>query len=275
MGKSGRKRSVPVPVAWRPVKSQRRARQITSVFHQLTHAKENATQQSSADRPEAGVGAERQPDAIDEDVEQDGSEGGSNSETQLLAQKLKQLGGRRVYQAASALATARNTSSAKWIFKSLTALGKRPAGKKRAKKHAAHSNATKVLHSDSIHSGEGGPEQSNKTTQPLVKSGQVPAPKSAEESVQQPETRKPQLLEIGAVNTQLLACQWLDVTPIDLRSQHPKIHQVDFLRFGDPVTTGPCVFLELSSLFLFLLITRRRISRFFPYSSLGVCQCVP
>ena len=36
------------------------------------------------------------------------------------------------------------------------------------------------------------------------------------------------VLEIGAVNTQLLSCPWLNVRAIDLASRHPKIEQADF-----------------------------------------------
>ena len=36
------------------------------------------------------------------------------------------------------------------------------------------------------------------------------------------------VLEIGAVNTQLLSIPWLDVRAIDIKSQHPRIEQVDF-----------------------------------------------
>ena len=36
------------------------------------------------------------------------------------------------------------------------------------------------------------------------------------------------VLEIGAVNTQLLSVPWLDVRAIDIKSQHPRIEQVDF-----------------------------------------------
>ena len=36
------------------------------------------------------------------------------------------------------------------------------------------------------------------------------------------------MLEIGAVNTQLLSVPWLDVRAIDIKSQHLRIEQVDF-----------------------------------------------
>jgi hypothetical protein len=39
---------------------------------------------------------------------------------------------------------------------------------------------------------------------------------------------KPRLLEIGAINTQLIRCSWLDVMAIDILSKHPSIQQCDF-----------------------------------------------
>lgn len=36
------------------------------------------------------------------------------------------------------------------------------------------------------------------------------------------------LLEVGAVNTQLLSVPWLDVRAIDIKAQHPRIEQIDF-----------------------------------------------
>jgi len=37
------------------------------------------------------------------------------------------------------------------------------------------------------------------------------------------------LLEIGAVNTQLLSIPWLEVRAIDIQARHPRIEQIDFL----------------------------------------------
>ncbi len=45
-----------------------------------------------------------------------------------------------------------------------------------------------------------------------------------------PERSQPalKLLEVGAVNTQFLSVPWLDVRAIDIKSQHPRIEQIDF-----------------------------------------------
>lgn len=45
-----------------------------------------------------------------------------------------------------------------------------------------------------------------------------------------PQAKQPplRLLEVGAINTQLLSCPWLDVRAIDLNSRHDKIEQCDF-----------------------------------------------
>lgn len=36
------------------------------------------------------------------------------------------------------------------------------------------------------------------------------------------------VLEVGAINVQLLNCTWMDVTAIDVKSRHPKILEIDF-----------------------------------------------
>ena len=36
------------------------------------------------------------------------------------------------------------------------------------------------------------------------------------------------LLEVGAINNQLLRCPWLNVTALDLNSQHPYIEEMDY-----------------------------------------------
>ncbi|TMW62390.1 hypothetical protein Poli38472_009883 [Pythium oligandrum] len=45
-----------------------------------------------------------------------------------------------------------------------------------------------------------------------------------------PKSKEPPLrtLEVGAINTQLLSCPWLNVRAIDLNSKHEKIEQCDF-----------------------------------------------
>jgi 25S rRNA (adenine2142-N1)-methyltransferase len=45
-----------------------------------------------------------------------------------------------------------------------------------------------------------------------------------------PAKKQPPLrvLEVGAINTQLLSCPWLNVRAIDLNSRHEKIEQCDF-----------------------------------------------
>lgn len=46
----------------------------------------------------------------------------------------------------------------------------------------------------------------------------------------------PRLLEVGAINTQLLFTPWLNTDALDLNSRHPKIQQIDFFKF--PCTPG-------------------------------------
>ena len=223
--KKSKSKAVPVPIAWRPVKSQRRARKITSAFHQLTHELTlNSTQRkrtrigrndadadtvkAASQSQELAADATAKAQAATEQNRQNSGVGapqaGLNHDAERLQKQLRELGGRRLYQAASALATARNTSSAKWVFKTLTELGRRPGKRKQQQKdQKAHQGKEKQC-------GVGSALQA-----------------------------KPRLLEIGAVNTQLLACKWMDVVPIDIRSQHPRIQQINFLEFGDPANEEP------------------------------------
>jgi len=39
-----------------------------------------------------------------------------------------------------------------------------------------------------------------------------------------------QVLEVGAINTQLVSCPWLDVLAIDIKSRHPLIKELDFFK---------------------------------------------
>ena len=45
------------------------------------------------------------------------------------------------------------------------------------------------------------------------------------------------VLEVGAINTQLLSCPFLDVRAIDIHSQHPKIERLDFFSLSLPLET--------------------------------------
>jgi len=52
------------------------------------------------------------------------------------------------------------------------------------------------------------------------------------------------LLEVGAVNTQLMSVPWLAVRAIDIQAQHPKIDQVDFFDL-EPASTYDVVVLSM------------------------------
>lgn len=45
------------------------------------------------------------------------------------------------------------------------------------------------------------------------------------------------LLEIGAINTQLINCNWLDVLAIDKKSRHPRIKEIDFFNLEENNST--------------------------------------
>ena len=144
----------PKPLVPPPMKSLKRARDVTSKFHALTHRLEKLERASSSSLKKT---SSHQPSTS------------SSAEATKIRRELNTLGGRQAYQEASALTTARHRTC-KWVFSLLTKFGLRPM------------------------------------------KGQ----------------RKPRLLEVGAVNTQLVGVPWLDVTAIDLQSRHPRIEQRDF-----------------------------------------------
>ncbi|EEY70049.1 uncharacterized protein PITG_06609 [Phytophthora infestans T30-4] len=127
------------------MKSRRKARQVTTNFHRLTHELDHLKQQKSAD-------ADAQKLRVAE-----------------IKRQLEELGGRQAYQDASILSTSFHRTS-KWVFQLLTRFELRPKAK-------------------------------------------------------QPPLR---VLEVGAINTQLLSCPWMDVRAIDLNSRHERIEQRDF-----------------------------------------------
>uniref|UniRef100_H3GRM7 Probable methyltransferase BMT2 homolog n=1 Tax=Phytophthora ramorum TaxID=164328 RepID=H3GRM7_PHYRM len=130
------------------MKSRRKARQVTTNFHRLTHELDRLKQQ----KPAAPEQQQQQNERLSE-----------------INKQLEQLGGRQAYQDASILNTSFHRTS-KWVFQLLTRFERRPKAK-------------------------------------------------------QPPLR---VLEVGAINTQLLSCPWLDVRAIDLNSRHERIEQRDF-----------------------------------------------
>ncbi|GMF64806.1 unnamed protein product [Phytophthora lilii] len=130
------------------MKSRRKARQVTTNFHRLTHELDRLKQQKPADLEQQKQRSERIAE---------------------INKQLDELGGRQAYQDASILSTSFHKTS-KWVFQLLTRFEMRPKAK-------------------------------------------------------QPPLR---MLEVGAINTQLLSCPWLDVRAIDLNSRHERIEQRDF-----------------------------------------------
>mmetsp|Transcript_5303 Transcript_5303/g.17602 ORF Transcript_5303/g.17602 Transcript_5303/m.17602 type:complete len:172 (-) Transcript_5303:784-1299(-) len=94
-GKSKKRRPL-VEAPHRPMRSMRRAREVTSKFHEHTHA--IAAAQARGDRAAA----------------------------QEAQEALDALGGRDAYQQASILTTERSKHTSKWLFSILTKNGMRP-----------------------------------------------------------------------------------------------------------------------------------------------------
>jgi 25S rRNA (adenine2142-N1)-methyltransferase len=141
---------------YKPLTSQRAAREITSQFHRVTRELDIANK--ALDDTRRNKSASKVNLAV------------ARADVAKLNTQLDSIGGRERYQQASVLLTDKNKSSSKWVFSTLTKLGLRP------------------------------------------KSGQ----------------KLPQTLEIGAINTQILSCPWLNVTSIDIESRAAQIIEQDF-----------------------------------------------
>uniref|UniRef100_A0AAV1TZD0 Probable methyltransferase BMT2 homolog n=1 Tax=Peronospora matthiolae TaxID=2874970 RepID=A0AAV1TZD0_9STRA len=131
------------------MKSRRKARQVTTTFHRLTH-------ELARLKTDCPASTEPQKELVQQRIS-------------AIQEQLEKMGGHKTYQDASILSTSFHKTS-KWIFQLLTSFELRPRAK-----------------------------------QPPL-----------------------QVLEVGAINTQLLACPWLHVRAIDLQSRHERIEQCDF-----------------------------------------------
>jgi 25S rRNA (adenine2142-N1)-methyltransferase len=93
----------PIPVLPPPVKSRKRARQITTAFHKLT---KQAAQ------------LEEKEGEVDEDERR--------AQLAHLEKAVNDIGGREAYQSASLLSVAHHNTS-KWVTQQIAALGLQPA----------------------------------------------------------------------------------------------------------------------------------------------------
>eukprot|EP00934_Nitzschia_sp_Nitz4_P003277 Nitzschia sp. Nitz4//scaffold4_size323378//247385//248365//NITZ4_000697-RA/size323378-processed-gene-0.221-mRNA-1//-1//CDS//3329553510//3267//frame0 len=163
----------PIPLTQKPIvmKSRKRARQVTTQFHQWTHERERALLE------------------------------GNQGKVDELDEKIEAMGGREEYQRASQLSTSYHSTS-KWVLGYLTRLG--------------------WLYG--------------------VKEESIASEPSTSNSHQKQERRKTRVLEVGAINTELLeaaaastgkgperARHRLDVRAIDLNAIDERIEQADFL----------------------------------------------
>jgi 25S rRNA (adenine2142-N1)-methyltransferase len=147
----------PIPLVPPKLKSLKRAREVTSKFHRITHAI-------------AGLETQAKSDKVKEQIK-------------TLHNELEELGGREVYQQASVLTTAR-CSSTKWVTKVLRRRGFLTSSKSSSSSSSANEDGSN----------------------PII----------------------PRVLEVGAINTELLSTKGLNVRSIDILSRDPRIEQCDF-----------------------------------------------
>ena len=104
MVKRRRNKKVALPASWRPSKSRRKAREVTTIFHRL--------RAETSDLDDASLSGVNTQD--------------TTPEIKDIMQKFNSIGGLRAYQAASVVSTAANRSSSKYVFRTLTKLKLRP-----------------------------------------------------------------------------------------------------------------------------------------------------
>jgi len=160
--RSNQKSKKAKPVAKPPMKSRKRARKITTLFHKYTRERDEAEKQ------------------------------GNSKAVQDWERKIQEIGGREEYQRASQLNTSFHSTS-KWVLKHL-------------------SKQQNWLDSGVV-DNEG--DDNEKDNSKVLR-------------------RKVRLLEVGAINTELLQAankrQYLHVRAIDLRSSHELIEEIDFFQ---------------------------------------------
>ena len=127
--------------------------------------------------------------AIDKDVDTPLAE--KDRQKEILNEKLEAIGGVDKYQQASIISTSHFKTS-RWVVTILEQIGMK-----------------KLLDDEGAIS-------------------EVPSSGSQICTTATTSSRKLNVLEVGAINTQLQQCKWLNVRAIDVNSQHPSIEECDF-----------------------------------------------
>ncbi|KAJ1441728.1 hypothetical protein B484DRAFT_101886 [Ochromonadaceae sp. CCMP2298] len=220
MGRKKRLHLGQKPIGGQAVKSRRVARKITSEYHLIQNERSQVV--NSALPPDQQV-----------------------LKLGLLDTRLESIGGTHAYQQASIVST-QHFRTSRWVTATLRGLGMGPGagagggggdgggdgdGGERGGREEGGDGGERGGREEGGAVGSMGPD-APATTNTSKKSS------SSSSSSSSPRARIP-LLEIGAINTQLHAYPWLDVTSIDLNSQHPLILEQDFLTLSPaPGTAG-------------------------------------
>ena len=137
-----------------------------------------------------------------------------------IENQIADLGGRSSYQQASHQATS-SFSTSKWIIGDLQRRGFKAKGGKGKEKEEEKGKEEGVKEEEEAEEYEEEKREGKEGAQPSQKG----------------KLRKRRVLEIGAVNEQLLSCSWLDVRAIDLLSSSPRIEAIDFFSLSSADVT--------------------------------------
>ncbi|KAL7468325.1 hypothetical protein ACHAXS_008533 [Conticribra weissflogii] len=241
-----RKRSRTQPLVPPPqnsqLRSRKKARQVTTLFHKYTQQLDQIRASAAASSSISSENSVNQ-NHVDRDVK---------AEIQSLENKLEEIGGREEYQRASQMNTTLFSTS-KWVLGILGRWGWLDGLAVNSSIDPPDENAT----ADSFDACPGRKQNENQRTQPAIRSKK-----------RKPRRRDVRLLEIGAINTQLLDAaartrtrkeetegsskiitdrvHRLQVHAIDIRSTDPRIHQMDFFDLPLP-NVKKCLDIDTSS----------------------------
>lgn len=144
----------------------------------------------------------------------------------ILNEKLEAIGGVDKYQQASIISTSHFKTS-RWVITILEKLGLNPSAQ-----NASSKPGTVDFKVTTSSSGTAVDSSTTSASCAPIRSSQL------------------RVLEVGAINTQLQQCRWLDVRAIDVNSQHPSIEECDFFNIT-PVA-------EFDAVVCSMVITKRQ-----------------
>ena len=238
-----KKRKKPIPIASKPIqmKSRKKARQITSLFHKLTHELDYLKQKVKEHR-----------DKNDNDDKNDKNDK-DKQKIEKLQDQINQMGGRTEYQRASQLST-KFHSTTKWVLKVLFHHGWLPNGRRinnnnnnnnKSNKETTSKRKQRLYSYQPINILEVGAintemiDAALKTKKVEMKKSEIQSMiDQSQESQHLQQQEKVEKLQHGSCMKQYKSIPMynMNVRSIDIQSSHPSIEEQDFLTL--PITSN-------------------------------------